>query len=215
MANILQMEMLESYSEQPITRQLVLSLLQEYKRPYDKISELLKKGELAVVKRGVYMPGPNSKIKQPEKFLLANHLSGPSYISLESALSYWGMIPEKVYETTSVSLDKTILFKTPAGRFRYIKIPLPYYALGIQPIALTTAQHALIATPEKALCDKIVTSHGLLLRSIQQTKGLLIENWRIGRASLNQLKIEKIESWIPDAPKATSLKVLIKTLQAL
>lgn len=161
------------------------------------------------------MPGPNSKIKQPEKFLLANHLSGPSYISLESALSYWGMIPEKVYETTSVSLDKTILFKTPAGRFRYIKIPLPYYAFGIQPIALTTAQHALIATPEKALCDKIVTSHGLLLRSIQQTRSLLIENWRIDRASLNQLNIEKIESWIPDAPKATSLKVLIKTLQAL
>ena len=167
------------------------------------------------VKRGVYMPGPNSKARRPEKFLLANHLSGPSYISLESALSYWGMIPEKVLETTSASIEKTTLFKTPVGRFRYIKIPMPYYALGIQSIELTAAQHVLIATPEKALCDKIVTSHGLLLRSIQQTKGLLIENWRNDRAMLNQLDIEKIESWMKDAPKASSLKLLIKTLETL
>ena len=209
------MEILDTYAEQPLTKQVILSLLGKYKRPYDKISELLKKGELAVVKRGVYIPGPNSKAKQTEKFLLANHLSGPSYISLESAMSYWGMIPERVYETTSVSLEKTILFKTPVGRFRYIKIPLPYYALGIQSIALTTSQHALIATPEKAVCDKIVTSHGLLLRSIQQTKSLLLENWRMDPALLNQLDIEKIESWIKDAPKATSLNILVKTLQTL
>ena len=206
---------IENYSEQPLTRQLLLSILQDYKRPFDKISELLKEGELTTVKRGIYMAGPKSKAQRPEKFLLANHISGPSYISMESALSYHGMIPEKVVETTSASIEKSILYKTNAGRFRYTKIPMPYYAFGIESVSLTATQRILIATREKALCDKIVTTPGLLLRSVQQTKSFLTENMRIDRQILQELNTGEIESWLPEAPKASSLKILIKTLDSL
>jgi len=91
--NILQN--IQSLSEQPLKTELLLHLLKEYRRPYDKINELVKQGMLLQVKRGLYIPGPNLKTQVPEPFLLANHLYGPSYVSMDSALFYWGMIPEK------------------------------------------------------------------------------------------------------------------------
>ena len=209
------MEDIEKFAEQPITRQLILSILKKYKRPYDKVNELVKQGKLILVRRGVYMTGLKTNIKKPEPFLLANHLMGPSYISLESALSYWGLIPEKVFETTSVTTEKAAVYKTPAGRFSYTKIALPYYAFGIKQLELTPKQHVIIATPEKALFDKIITTSGLLLRSTKQAKELLMEDLRMDREVLRNLNIKKMETWIKEAPKKSSLNILIKTLKSL
>lgn len=64
-------------------------------RPNDNIYGLIKKGELTKVKRGLYVAGPKIKMARPEPFLIANHLWGRGYASLESALSYWGLIPER------------------------------------------------------------------------------------------------------------------------
>lgn len=209
------MDSIEKFAEQPITRQVILAVLKKYKRPYDKVNELVKQGKLTLVRRGVYIAGEKTNVKKPEPFLLANHLMGPSYVSLESALSYWGLIPEKVFEITSVTTEKTAVYKTPAGRFSYIKIALPYYAFGIKQLELTPKQHVLIAIPEKALCDKIITTSGLLLRSVKQTKDLLIDDLRIEKEMLRTLNIKKIESWAPKAPKKSSLLILIKTLKSL
>ena len=121
-------EVIQEYAGQPLTKQVILDVLREYKRPYDKINEMVKQGELILVKRGVYIPGSKLKISNPEPFLLANHIYGPSYVSLESALSYWGFIPERVYEISSMSMQSTKTFKTPVGRFSYFHLPLPYYS---------------------------------------------------------------------------------------
>jgi phage terminase large subunit-like protein len=208
-------EAIHNYAEQPITKQLLLDLLKDYKRPYDKITELVKQGLLVLVRRGVYTPGPNLHIATPESFLLANHLLGPSYVSLETALSHWGLIPEKVYETTSVTTQKTAVYKTPAGRFSYVHLPSPYYSFGITRVELTKKQTVLMATPEKALCDKIVTTSGLLLRSTKQAKELLMEDLRIEKAALRNLNHHEIGRWITDAPKKGSLEILTKTLAEL
>ena len=208
-------EVIQNYAEEPITRQVILDLLKDYKRPYDKINELVKQGILIPVKRGIYIPGSKSNIASPEPFLLANHLNGPSYISLETALSYWGLIPEKVFEISSVTLKKTKLYNTKAGRFSYTNMPSPYYSLGIQRIALTNRQSVLISKPEKALCDKIITISGLLLRSPKQTMEFLTEDLRIERQSLLNLKSGEISKWIADAPKKESLITLVKTLKKL
>ena len=122
---------IENFAEQPITKQILLEVLREYKRPYDKIAELVKQGMLILVKRGVYIPGVNLKIAEPELFLLANHILGPSYVSLETALSYWGIIPEQVYEISSVTTQNSKIYNTAIGRFGYTHLPLPYYAFGI------------------------------------------------------------------------------------
>ena len=206
---------IQNYAEQPIPKQVVMDLLKDYKRPYDKINELVKQGILVVVKRGIYIPGPTVNIAKPESFLLANHLLGPSYVSLEIALSYWGLIPERVYEISSVTIKHSKLFKTAVGKFSYTHLPLPYYAFGIQQVELTKKQIALVATPEKALCDKIITTSGLLLRSTKQVMDLLTDDFRIEEQMLRNLNYEEICKWVIDAPKKDSLQILIKTLKGL
>lgn len=206
---------IKKYEEEPLTKQVILDLLKEYKRPYDKIDELIKKGELTQLKRGLYIPGPNLALTKPENLLIANHLWGPSYVSMETALSYWGLIPERVYEISSITMRSAKKYKTPIGRFSYFRAPLPYYSFGITNIELTKKQVALIATREKALCDKIIMTSGIFLRSIKSTKEFLIDDLRIDKEQLRSLNLGKIQSWLDGAPKQSSLEMLIKTIKEL
>lgn len=205
----------KEYAEAPITHGLVMDLLVEYNRPNDKISELIKSGELLSLRRGLYVPGPQTDLPIPDLFLIANHLRGPSYVSLESALSHWGLIPERVYEVSSVTLKTSKVYKNNAGRFSYHYVGSPYYSFGIQSVKLTPQQTALIASPEKALCDKIILTSGVSLRSTRQTIGFLVDDLRIDEDDLRNLDLSMIESWIEDAPKKSSLAMLVKTIQTL
>jgi len=203
----------QEYAGEPLTRQLMMGLLKEYKRPNDKINELVKKGILISIKKGLYIPGPKMNMPKPEPFLIANHLWGPSYISLETALSYWGLIPERVYEISSVTIKTTKTYKTPIGRFSYFHMSLPYYSFGIQSVSLTPRQVVLVASPEKALCDKIVMTSGVFLRSSRQVQEFLIDDLRIDEEMLGKFDLKEINSWIGDAPKKSSLEMLVKTLR--
>lgn len=206
---------IKTYSGQPLTRQILMNILQGYRRPYDKINELVNQKVLIQIKRGVFIPGPQASIPAPEKLLLANHLYGPSYVSSDSALSYWGLIPERVYETISMTTNLAKTYKTPIGRFRYIKLPLPYYSFGIQRVELASNQMALIARKEKALCDKIITTQRLKLRSIKQTREYLMEDLRISWDMLRELNTSIINDYLNKTPKEDSLSILIKTLNDL
>src|SRR5690606_42106493 len=90
-----------NYREQVLTRQILLSLLNDYQRPNDKISEMIKQGKLIPLKNGLYIPGQNMRMGPPSHKLIANHQWGPSYVSLDCALSFCGMIPEKDSEVLS------------------------------------------------------------------------------------------------------------------
>ena len=114
---------IRQFAEVPLNQQLIMDVLKDYKRPFAKINRLIKNGELIVLRRGLFVPGPKTNIAQPEPFLVANHLRGPSYISLESALSYWRLIPERVYEICSVTIKSTRIYKTEIGRFSYPMYP--------------------------------------------------------------------------------------------
>ena len=208
-------EAIQDYAGQPITKQILLDLLKKYKRPYDKIHELVKQEILILVKRGIYIPGPKLNIINPEPFLIANQLLGPSYISLDTALSHWGLIPERVYEISSVTANKSKTYKTPIGRFSYTHMRFPYYSFGIQQVELAQNQIALIASPEKALCDKIITTSGLLLRSSKQVLELLIDDLRMEKEALRNLNNREIDKWLIDAPKKASISILIKSLKKL
>ncbi|CAM3319290.1 type IV toxin-antitoxin system AbiEi family antitoxin domain-containing protein [Zobellia roscoffensis] len=205
-------KMVKKYAEAPISRHLILGLLGDYKRPNDKISELLKSKALISLRRGLYITGPRMDLPTPEPFLIANHLRGPSYVSLESALSYWNMIPERAYEVSSVTLKTSKLYKTPVGRYSYRQLKTPYYSYGIKSIAYSPKQTVLVASPEKALCDKIVLTSKIYLRSIKQTREFLMEDLRMDSEQLKTLDTKVIELWIKNAPKKSSLKMLIKTL---
>jgi len=208
-------ESFRGYEEEPLTRQVVMDMLKEYKRPNDKISELLRSGVLTAVKNGLYIPGPKMEIAKPEPFLVSNHLRGPSYVSLDTALSHWGLIPERVFEISCMTTGATRSYETPMGRFSYFHAATPYYSFGIMSISLTARQRVLIASPEKALCDKIIQTSGVLLRSIGQVQEFLFEDLRMDGYLLSNLNIGEITSWINDAPKKLSLAMLVKTLAQL
>ncbi|MFT5601085.1 MAG: putative transcriptional regulator of viral defense system [Flavobacteriales bacterium] len=206
---------IKPYTHAPIPHHVVMEILEDYARPNDKISELIKKGELIALKRGLYIPGAELDLPVPHDYLIANHLRGPSYVSAETALWYWGLIPERVHEITSITLHTSKTYQTPVGRFSFRHLASPYYSFGIQRIELAPLQMALIATKEKALCDKIITTSGINLRSISNTQDFLLSDLRIEAEDLKTLDLALIASWIPNAPKNSSLKMLIKTIDKL
>jgi hypothetical protein len=204
-----------NYTHAPITHPVAMDIVASYNRPNDKISEMIRSGELIALRRGLYIPGPELDLPIPDPFLIANHLRGPSYVSLETALSYWGMIPERVVEVSSITLKTSRTFNTPIGRFSFRNGTAPYYSFGVVRVEVTPQQFALIASREKALCDTIVYTAGVLLRSVTQVREHLLEDMRMDEEDLRQLSIPAIQSWIDDAPKAGSLAMLVKTLERL
>ncbi len=203
------------YSDAPISHNVLLEVLGSYRRPNDKVSEMIRNGELISLRRGLYVPGPEFDLPIPDAFVIANHLRGPSYISLETALSYWGFIPERVHEVSSVTIKTTKTYSTPIGRFSFQHLALPYYSFGIQMADITEQQTALLASPEKAICDKIVLTSGVNLRSKSQAYDFLTEDLRIDEEQLQILNIEAIQSWIEEAPKKNSLQQIVNVIEGL
>ncbi|SDX25699.1 type IV toxin-antitoxin system AbiEi family antitoxin domain-containing protein [Aequorivita viscosa] len=206
---------IQNYADAPLTHQLVSDVLAEYRRPNDKINDLVQSGFLISLRRGLYVSGPELDLPLPHLFVIANHLRGPSYVSLETALAHWEMIPERVYEINSITLKTSHLYNTPIGNFTYRHLDVPYYSFGLQRVELGDNQFALMASPEKAICDKIITTSGITFRSQSQTIAFLLEDLRIDEETLENLDLNAISSWIKDAPKASSLQMLVNTLQGL
>ncbi len=119
---------------------------------YSRVKRALAKGSLIRLKRGLYLIGKPYKQELPSLFEIAQLLYGPSYISLESALSYHQWIPEAVYTTTSVSPKRQQSFETTLGVFHFATTPLKNFYEGVQKIDLNNT-HFLMASPIKALAD--------------------------------------------------------------
>ncbi len=133
---------------------LAVIYLGEETRRYDAVKLALKKGVLIGLRRGLYLIGPPYTKKQPDPFEIAGVIYGPSYISLESALSYHSWIPEAVYTTTSVSAKRSKTFETPLGVFRYSHVPSAPFFLNVERIE-SNGSIFIMAEPWKAIADMI------------------------------------------------------------
>jgi predicted transcriptional regulator of viral defense system len=176
---------------------------------------LVEAGYLVQLRRGLYTTTQLVNNANPEPFLISNHLYGPSHVSLDSALFHWGLIPERVYEVTAVTNRLSKKYTTGIGVFSYAHLPMPYYALGVQQLALTEKQTVLIASPEKALSDKIITTAGIQLRSTKQAMAYLVEDLRIESDDLRNLSTSDMKQWFADCPKQKSIQLLIETISGL
>ncbi len=137
----------------PFDYTYLMSLLRDFASPRDKISRMIKKKELLQVKKGLYVLSPDFGGDLNLK-VLSNLIYGPSYISLEYALSYWGLIPEKVETVTSMTNKRNKAFETPVGMFTYKYLKNSCFSLGVDWVS-DPAGSFFIATREKALCDHI------------------------------------------------------------
>ncbi len=186
--------------------QALLDGLREYDRPRDKITALLRKGEIIRVKKGIYVFGERYRRRPFSREVLANMVYGPSYISLETALHHHGLIPEGVEAMTSVTDGRERRFFTPLGLFTYRRIPARAYPIGIDQVEIGGGAF-LMATPEKALADKIQAERGLALRNREEMRAYLCENLRIDPDALGRLNAKTI-SLIADRYRSRKLRLL-------
>jgi predicted transcriptional regulator of viral defense system len=124
-----------------------------------QLSRWTKSGRLYQLRRGLYTIAPPYQKIRPHPFLIANHLQRASYISGQSALSLYGLIPDVVQLITSVTAGRPEFLETPLGVFEYRHIKSELLC-SYRMIELGNAQQALVATPEKALLDLVYLQPG-------------------------------------------------------
>jgi hypothetical protein len=131
-------------------------LLATYSQPRRMINYLLKRQYITRVKKGLYVLGEKNPFYRPFSiFRLANLIYGPSYISLESALSFYGLIPEASYHVTSITSKRKKAFETPVGTFSYYYLDSTRYPLGTTISSDQAGRGILIASPEKSVIDTL------------------------------------------------------------
>lgn len=175
----------------------------------DKARRMEAEGKIIRLKKGLYIAkndGTNISLE-----LIANHLYGPSYVSMSWALSYYGLIPERVYLVQSMTTKHSRNFTNPFGNFQYKSCSKEYF-----PIGITQQKHGntsfLIATPEKALCDYI-SHHALKLRFVKETGSWLEEDLRFEMEAIPNLDLEIIAQCAEKGKNSHSIYTLLKFLQ--
>lgn len=194
--------------------QALMGALAGYARPRDKVTDLLAKGIIIRVKKGLYIFGEKWRRKPYSREILANLLYGPSCVSLDYALHYHGLIPERVEAITSVTPKRGARFATPVGLFLYRNVPEAGFAVGLGRVELEDSRAFLIATPEKALADKLRQARGLGLRTQQECLAYLVEDLRIEESALCALDAGLLDelSQIYRSPRVALLAGLVRRL---
>ncbi len=167
--------------------QTLLSVLPGYSRPRAKITALLRAGVIVRIKKGLYVFGEGERRKPLCPELLANLIYGPSCVSLEYALAWHGLIPERVATVTSVTCGRSRVFDTPVGRFTYRRIPSKVFPVGVGRTETGDGRAFLIAAPEKALADALVADRRGTFGSRRGMAAYLAESWRIEEGRLKEL----------------------------
>ena len=188
------------------TYSMIMEELNEYKAPANKVARMVKEGEYIPVIKGLY----ETESSTPG-YVLAGSIYGPSYLSFDYALSYYGLIPEAVYAFTSATFEKKKAkrYDTPFGTFTYRDIPSEAYPLEVR-LKKDGDYIYQIASPEKALCDKLYTLEPV--RNKSELKDLLFENLRIDETGFEELNKEVMRE-LCDMYHCTNLKMLKKILR--
>lgn len=152
-----------------------------------RLTEWQEKGYITKLIKGCYIFN-STKMDQWILFLIANKLSHPSYVSLESALSWYGLIPEQTFTVTSVTTQKTNAFKTEKGHFSYKSIKENLF-FGYQALHKEHHQPVLLADAEKALLDLLYFKHTLKNKES-------IEALRLNTFELKKLDAIKLNTYL-------------------
>lgn len=178
---------------------LMMHVLREYQDPRGKLHRLIQEGSLVQVKKGVYVLGRPFARVPCSKEVIANVIYGPSYVSLEWACQYYGLIPERVQIVTSVTTRRSKAFDTPLGRFTFTHLHPALYPEGITQVDFGNQQKGLIATKEKALADLVVLRRRRCT-SLKQMQEILFEDLRIEGEDLLQFDLERLQKFQATKP---------------
>jgi len=189
------------------TNSLLLEL-KEYSQPINKIHRMIKDGQLFPLLRGLYETERNVN-----PFYLSSSIYGPSYISFETALSYYGMIPEAVYliKSATYKKNKKKEYKNDFGFFLYQDVNAEAYPYGIETIVENDYSFR-IATKEKAVCDTL--SKAIKLRNKKELIRYLYDDIRIDEESVRSLKKQDID-FLKDKYRSKNVKLFNEYLKEI
>lgn len=195
----------------PVTTSIIESFYPDLKSAEKKVVWLEKNGYIIRLKRGLYVVNPEYTGKRLSNELIANHLYAPSYVSMSTALRYYGLIPEAVYVNQSMTVKHSRSFQTPIGNYDYKYISREAFAVGVRTERF--ADYAfLIASPEKALCDLIANSSKVNLRYMKDVENYLENDIRMDMEEFMKFDPRVLEEYIKVGKKADSIATLLKYL---
>ncbi len=189
-----------------ITNDMAKYNLNNYSNKNNKISREIKKGKLFKIITGLYETDPNTP-----GYLLASSIYGPSYISFDFALSYYGLIPERVSTITCATFNKKKRkqYNTKFGVFTYKDVPSSAYPEEIL-LKQENNYSYQIATKEKALCDKLYSLKPL--KNLSNLENMLFNDLRIDIDEFKKINIKKIEK-LSNLYHSTNVALLLKYLR--
>ena len=189
-----------------ITTSMLKEKYSDYVNPLDKIKRDTDSGILIRLTRGLY-----ERDKGVNPCFLASSILSPSYLSFDWTLSYYGLIPEKVFSITSASLNirKNKTFINKFGRYEYSDVPINVFSEGLT--YLENGDYVVkIATKEKAICDSL--SKWRVVGNIKDLKELLFIDKRIDEEEFSTCDF-KLMMRLASLYKKTNLDMLIKLIR--
>ena len=203
---------LKALGNVPVSMEVLQSLYKDYQSPNMHISMLEKKGLLIRLKRGLYVVSPEISGRELSIGLVANHLYGPSYVSLHWALRWYGIIPERIDTVTSITTRHTRGFENSLGRFTFRGVSQKYFPIGIKSQE-DAGLHFLLASPEKALCDMLMQEKYVPDQSISRLEVFFEEDMRIDLDDLRQMDDNVIRQCMVAGNKKQVLTNLMKLIE--
>ncbi len=207
------MEELEQLGIIPVDYAVLRSLFADYHSPRNKIANLEQAEKIIRLKRGMYVVSPKVTKQLLSVELIANHIYGPSYVSMESALRYYGLIPEQVYTVRSMTTNRSKSFDNSIGNFEYVTTNDIYYAIGIKQETIENKYTFLIATPEKALCDMITATPQLRIQSEKALVTYLKEDLRFDISAIENMDSNIVKECMEVGKKKEALRILFNYLR--
>ena len=167
-------------------------------------------GEILRLKPGLFVMAPPYRKLDPHPFTLAAALHSPSHVSLESALSYHGLIPEAVYQVSSVTSGRSRQFATPLGIFDFRCIPARNPRAGVEALEVARNTWAFVAKPLRAIADAVYLNRNITW----QHDGLnfLLESLRIEQDDLETLSFSNLDE-ILEGFRSVRVKRYLKGLK--
>ena len=151
-----------------------------------RLDALLKRAvasrEVWRVHRGLYCLSDRYTRSRVNPLEMAQRIHGPSYVSLETALSHQGWIPEGVQAVTSVALGRSRTFDTPVGLFSFTRVPQRRLLAGVRRVSVDGGSAYFLATPLKALADLVYVQ-----RREWHSAAPVVESLRVEDESLAEL----------------------------
>lgn len=190
-----------------VDKSVLVNWLGDYRNFNDKVSRLIAKKQLIHVKKGLYITQQSVERGELSEFQVANFMYGPSYVSFFTALSYHGIIPERVNVIESAVLKRSKEVEIDLGRFTYQKMNEATFYLGVDhtlqgPIGI------LVASPTKAILDILWKEKVSFIYGVKGLGEYLQLDLRIDESYIRELDLDTIERAIAVGKRKRVIKLL-------